>query len=152
MDRSGSLLERDVVGEDAEGVAVEERMTEHGVFEPGAGESGEDFRALPCAILCSLCKKIGGDNIDGIADFNRGIFKLGMVGDGHVGRDRPRGGGPDEAVDAAYPRVSGSMAAGSEVSAKRTQMDGLEWLAYSTSASARAVRSWMHQLTGLSPL
>src|SRR6266436_3304131 len=46
----------------------------------------------------------------------------------------------------------GSTFAALFASAKRTQMDGLEWFSYSTSASASAVRSWMHQLTGFSPL
>ena len=50
------------------------------------------------------------------------------------------------------PARAGSIAAESVVNAKRTQIDGLEWFSYSTSASASAVRSWMHQLTGLSPL
>ena len=50
------------------------------------------------------------------------------------------------------PASAGSIAAGSVVSAKRTQIDGLEWFSYSTSASASAVRSWMHQLTGFRPL
>ena len=46
----------------------------------------------------------------------------------------------------------GSIAAGSEVSANRTQIEGLVWSAYSTSASASAVRSLMHQCTGFRPL
>src|SRR5436189_6477156 len=50
-------------------------------------------------------------------------------------------------------RVSAeSIAAGSEVRTKRTQIDGLVWFSYSTSASASAVRSLMHQLTGFNPL
>ena len=50
------------------------------------------------------------------------------------------------------PASAGSIAAGSDVSAKRTQIDGLVWFSYSTSASASAVRSFMHQLTGFRPL
>ena len=50
------------------------------------------------------------------------------------------------------PASAGSSCAASEVRAKRTQIDGLEWFSYSTSASASAVRSFMHQCTGLRPL
>ena len=50
------------------------------------------------------------------------------------------------------PARSGWIFAGSEVNSKRTQIDGLVWSLYSTSASASAVRSLMHQCTGLRPL
>ena len=50
------------------------------------------------------------------------------------------------------PANAGSIEPGSLFSAKRTQMEGLVWFSYSTSASASAVRSWMHQLTGFNPL
>ena len=50
------------------------------------------------------------------------------------------------------PASAGSIAAASETSANRTQMEGLVWSAYSTSASASAVRSLMHQCTGFRPL
>ncbi len=50
------------------------------------------------------------------------------------------------------PASAGSIAAGSDCNAKRTQIDGLAWFSYSTSASASAVRQWMHQCTGFSPL
>ena len=33
VDRAGSLFERDMIAQDAEGVAIEKRMPEHGVFE-----------------------------------------------------------------------------------------------------------------------
>ncbi len=47
---------------------------------------------------------------------------------------------------------AGWSAPGSEANAKRTQMEGLEWFSYSTSASASAVRQCRHQFTGLRPL
>src|ERR1035438_3959716 len=50
------------------------------------------------------------------------------------------------------PTSAEGFAAASDTSANRTQIDGLVWSAYSTSASASAVRSLMHQCTGLSPL
>ncbi len=40
----------------------------------------------------------------------------------------------------------------SAVNGNSTKMDGDVWFSYSTSASARAVRQWMHQCTGFLPL
>ncbi len=39
VDRAGALLEGDVIGEDAERIAIEEGMAEDGVLDGGAGES-----------------------------------------------------------------------------------------------------------------
>ena len=38
MDGAGALLERDVIGQNAERIAIEERMAEDGVFDLRAGE------------------------------------------------------------------------------------------------------------------
>ena len=51
-----------------------------------------------------------------------------------------------------FPASDSSILPGSDVRAKRTQIDGLVWFSYSTSASASAVRQLMHQFTGFSPL
>ena len=50
------------------------------------------------------------------------------------------------------PASAGSIFAGSLVIRYLTQMLGLVWFSYSTSASASAVLSWMHQYTGRRPL
>src|SRR5512146_912860 len=55
-------------------------------------------------------------------------------------------------VFTVLPASAGSNFAGSLVSRYFTQILGLVWFSYSTSASASAVLSWMHQYTGLSPL
>ena len=47
---------------------------------------------------------------------------------------------------------SASTRAASGVNGNSTKMDGDVWLSYSTSASASAVRQWMHQCTGFLPL
>ncbi len=47
VDGAGALFERDVIGQDAERIALEEGMAEDGVFEAGAGEGGEDVVGLP---------------------------------------------------------------------------------------------------------
>ena len=48
-------------------------------------------------------------------------------------------------------RVASSRAA-SGVNGNSTKIDGEVWFSYSTSASASAVRQWMHQCTGFLPL
>ena len=57
VDGAGALFERDVIGQDAERIAIEERMAENGVLERRAGESGEDLGFVPAALfggdLCS---------------------------------------------------------------------------------------------------
>src|SRR5690348_11698694 len=55
-------------------------------------------------------------------------------------------------VETFLPARAGSIFAGSLVSRYFTQTLGLVRLAYSISASARAVLSWMHQYTGRRPL
>ena len=48
-------------------------------------------------------------------------------------------------VETFFPASAGSIVAGRSASAYFTQTLGLVWFSYSTSASARAVLSWMHQ-------
>ncbi len=47
VDGAGALFEGDVVGQDAERIALQEGMAEDGAFEACAGESGEDLVIRP---------------------------------------------------------------------------------------------------------
>ena len=149
---AGALFEGDVIGQNAERIALQERMAEDGVLDGGAGESGDRVVIAPAAFFGGDFEQLRGDNVDRAGHVHGRVLELGMVGDGHVGRDGPRGGGPDEAVDVA------AGESGVDLGGVRGQLEahpdatGLVWSWYSTSASASAVRSLMHQCTGLRPL
>ena len=66
VDCAGALLERDVIGEDAERIAIEKGMTEDGAFEARAGEAGEHFVIGPAAFFGGDVEEVGGDDVDGI--------------------------------------------------------------------------------------
>ena len=46
VDGAGALLESDVIGQDAERIAVEKGMAENGVLDGGAGETSQDLAAF----------------------------------------------------------------------------------------------------------
>ena len=49
VDGAGALLQRDVVGQNAERIALEERMAEDGAFQLRALESREHLGIVPAA-------------------------------------------------------------------------------------------------------
>src|ERR1017187_101401 len=95
-------------------------MTEDGAFQALAGEGGEDFVVRPAALFGGDRQQFRGYDIGGAGAFAcllfarraagrrkrllhlyRGVLVLRVVGDGHVRRDGPGCGGPDEAVNVA---------------------------------------------------
>ena len=50
VDGAGALLQSDVIGKDAERIAIEERVVEDGMFDYGAGESGDGLGGRPSRI------------------------------------------------------------------------------------------------------
>ena len=152
VNRAGALFERDVIGQDADGIALQKGMAENRAFQLCAREARDDIGLAPTAFLGRDAQKVGG------------------------ARCRPRRPPPPPRIRTSgetrwpgwpewsrawwsrsvrkpcCPPVPDAIVAASEVSVKRTQIDGLMWFSYSTSASASAVRSWMHQFTGLRPL
>ena len=103
VDRAGALFQRDVIGQDAERIAFQKRMMEDRAFETRSGETRQYFIVGPAALFGGDFQKFGGHDVDGTGSGwgDRGILVFGMKRDGHVGRDGPGRGSPDEAVDVA---------------------------------------------------
>jgi hypothetical protein len=64
VDRAGALLQRDVIGQDAERIALQKRMAEDGAFQREPGKR----RALsgrPSRTFRGDLQQVGGDDVDG---------------------------------------------------------------------------------------
>ena len=109
MDSASTGFEGDVVAYDAERIAIEKRVAKDSFVEGRAIESTDDMRLGPVEFFCNGFEQALGNDVDGVIDFIGYIFKAGVETDGHVSRDGPRGGGPDEAVNilASERRVDG---------------------------------------------
>src|SRR5207248_316397 len=101
VDSAGTLLEGDVIGENAERIAIEEWVTEDGVLDGGSGELGDNLEILPAAFLGSCGEQIIGNDIDVTGNIRGHILELRMEGDRHVGGNGPGRRGPDQAIDFA---------------------------------------------------
>ncbi len=91
---------------------------------------------------------IGGQScrhdVDFAARFDGNVLFVGMKSHRHGRGQRPGSSGPDDGGN-FFPASAGSIFAGSSSSAYFTQTVGLTSFSYSTSASASAVSSCMHQ-------
>src|SRR5260370_37499308 len=74
-------------------------MAEDGFFELVAGEAGEGFGVGPTEFLACVFEQAFGNDIDVPVNLYGEVLEFRMEGDGHVGRDGPRGGGPDQAIE-----------------------------------------------------
>ncbi len=150
--RARALFERHVIGQHAQRIALQKRMPEHRAFELRPRERRDHFRLRPAALLRRRLQQFQRDD------------------------DRPRRRLPPPRIrtsgDRRCRRWPESSTASSSRSARRpscppapdrsppdrmsarTAPRSTGWcgLSYSTSASASAVRSWMHQFTGFRPL
>jgi len=61
VDCAGTLLQGDVIGQDAQGIAFQKGMPEHGAFETRAGKTGQHLVRVPAALFGRDFGKIGGD-------------------------------------------------------------------------------------------
>ena len=61
----------------------------------------EFAHVLPAATGGGGFEQARGDDVDRAVHFDGDVLEFGVEGDGDVGRDGPRRGGPDEAVDVA---------------------------------------------------
>ena len=161
VDGAGALVGGDVGGDDAEDGAVEEGVLEGGARRGAAVEEGQDvslrgglggfLRGHQVGVDDDFGEQGLGDDVDAGGGREGDVFHFGMEGDGERRGQGPGSGGPDDGVDifAGQRRSDSGGVAGEFVA----DVDGGEvCCSYSTSASARAVRSWMHQETGFRPL
>ncbi len=108
MDGSGALVGGDVVGRDAEDVAVEEGVPEGGAFERAAGEAGDDVtcEAAPdCLPLIRLQFAMIDESRPrrrcryAVGRLDCDVFEMRVEGDGLRCGEGPRRRGPDDGVD-----------------------------------------------------
>ena len=153
VDRAGALFQRHVVGQDAERIALQERMAEDRAFQLRArGTSAIVVVLAPAALLRRDLQQIRGDDVDVARHIHRRVLELRDERRSPCWPEWSRAWWSRSGRRRCGPPARDRSSPGRDVSAKRTQIDGLVWFSYSTSASASAVRSLMHQLTGFSPL
>ncbi len=101
VDGSGALLSGDVVGKDSENGAIEEWVLEGDAVHARALEAGDLDGFGKIAGFAGLRGEGLGDDVDvtvGVAESD--VVELGVEGYGERGWESPRGGGPDDGVDA----------------------------------------------------
>ncbi len=101
VDAARAVVERDVLGQDEERFAVDERVAGLEALELAARERGQDLGRRPAELLGDDREEPLGHDVDVALDLGRGVLVFGMEGDGHVGRQGPGGRRPDDDVDAA---------------------------------------------------
>src|SRR5216683_2858531 len=110
VDGSGALVGGDVLGDDAEDLAVEEWVLEDDAVEPGAGKAGDLDGIGQVAGCLDGFGQVGGYEIDcfavGIHVRSSGhgapegyVGEVGVEGYGLGGGEGPGGGGPDDGED-----------------------------------------------------
>ena len=99
VDAPGPRLERHVVGQDEEGVAVGERMAAPHPLEAPRAERRKDRRGGKPRLGREPFRKPLGDDVHLAARLERDVVVVGMERDPEVGRDRPRRGRPDDEED-----------------------------------------------------
>ncbi len=100
VDGSGALFKRDVIAQNSQGIALQERVAEDSLLKLFAGERGEQLQFLPIAGFGRGVYQILGDEIDNAVIFNRRVGESRVITDGEIRRNGPGRGGPDEAKDA----------------------------------------------------
>src|SRR5690349_24674449 len=100
MDRARALLQRHVIGKDAEDFAIEKRVLESRAFESSSRETREDFCLFQPRILTSRFRQSISNDVDfaALRVFQRDVFVIRMEGYGHRRRERPRRSRPDDGV------------------------------------------------------
>jgi hypothetical protein len=96
MNETRSRFERDVVAEDEDAVAIEERVTVFQAVESGTFESCDDVRIAPSRSLRNRFEQTGGDDVQSFRNIDDDVFELGMERDGEVRRKRPGCRRPDD--------------------------------------------------------
>src|SRR5438270_5514331 len=81
-----TLLERHVIGQNAERVAIEKWMAENGAFQLVTSERRDDLRLAPATFLGGSLQQFERDDVHiAVRRFRCDVFKLWMIGDRHVG-------------------------------------------------------------------
>ena len=101
VDGARAVLEGDIFAEDQERVAVDERVPRLEAFELAAAERGQDLGLRPAQLLGDDRQEPLGQDVDVAVDRGGGVLVIGVEGDGHVARERPGRGRPDEDVGPA---------------------------------------------------
>ena len=85
MDTAGSLIKRHVVGQNADRIALYERMPEYGALKQVARKGGDDFGIGPAAFVRRSFQQVLRDDVDFASYIHCYVFKFRMKGDSHIG-------------------------------------------------------------------
>src|SRR5215470_8893230 len=99
MNRTSTGVERDVLAEDADRIAVVKRMAEADAFELPSFHLRDRLREIASDDRSNRRRELLGDDHRPAVDVERCVVELRMERDGEVGRNRPWGRGPDEDRD-----------------------------------------------------
>ena len=98
VNRAGTLLGSDVLGQDPENTAIKKRMCERCIFQYLSRKASHCLCVLQIRIFACCRFERGRDYVNLSILLQSDIFKLGMKCDSHGGGKRPRSCGPDDCI------------------------------------------------------
>ena len=96
VNRPGALLERHIVGQNRYRVPVIERVPEPQTFERSSSESGQGLSQRSSELLSDPGGQGFGHDDHGPVCFVGRVLEVGVKRNREIGRNRPRGRGPDQ--------------------------------------------------------
>ncbi len=100
VDAAGAGVERDVVAQDDDALAVDERVLGGHELELAALHLGEDLEALIAAHLGDAAHELLGDDVDlAVGGLGEDVVEVRVQADGEVAGDGPGGSSPDDEIE-----------------------------------------------------
>src|SRR5579862_1971678 len=106
---AAALLDGHVVGKDAGNLIIEERMLEFQAFEFGTFSLPTRLIEFDDEFFTDSLEAIGSEQKGPFGTLCDDVIEIGMEGEGAIGRERPRRGGPDECVYAGAKFCGGAI-------------------------------------------
>ncbi len=107
---AGAGVQRHVIGQHQQRGAVDERVARPAPVQGPPLEARDLFRLPPAALRGDRREQFGRDDVAPVPHPHRGVVVVGVEGDGQVGGEGPRSGGPDD--DGPVPAAEGGIQVG----------------------------------------